>query len=50
MQVTSLNAPTASGGSTYGAGSSGQVLRSNGTSVYWSDDGLSGVETLLAAI
>lgn len=30
-----LTAPTSSNGSTYGAGSSGQVLKSNGTSVYW---------------
>lgn len=30
-----LSIPTSSGGSTYGAGSSGQVLMSNGTTVYW---------------
>ena len=33
-----LNAPTTSGGSTYGVGSSGQVLKSNGTSIYWGTD------------
>ena len=30
-----LTAPTTSGGSTYGNGTSGQVLTSNGSSVYW---------------
>ena len=35
LQVTSLHAPTASNGSTYGAGSNGQVLTSNGTNSYW---------------
>ena len=34
-QLTTLNAPTAAGGTTYGAGSNGNVLRSNGTSLYW---------------
>ena len=35
-QFQILNALTASGGTTYGPGSSGQVLTSNGTSAYWS--------------
>lgn len=35
LQLTTLKAPTTSGGSTYGAGTSGQVLKTNGTSVYW---------------
>jgi hypothetical protein len=33
-----VNAPTASNGTTYGPGTSGQVLKSNGTSVYWGTD------------
>lgn len=39
LQVTSLQAPTASNGTTYGAGSNGQVLKTNGTSVYWASIG-----------
>ena len=35
IQVTKIDAPTASNGTTYGPGSSGQVLMSNGTSTYW---------------
>ena len=35
LQITTIKAPTASGGSTYGAGTSGQALMSNGNSVYW---------------
>ena len=35
LKFNKLNIPTASGGSTYGAGTSGQVLTSNGTTVYW---------------
>ena len=34
LKLNTLHAPTASGGSTLGAGSSGQVLKSNGTTVY----------------
>ena len=34
-QISILKAPTTSGGSTYGPGSNDQVLKSNGTSVYW---------------
>ncbi len=34
-KLKTLSIPTSSGGSTYGAGSSGQVLMSNGTTVYW---------------
>ena len=46
IQITKLNAPTASNGATYGAGTSGQVLMSNGTSVYWGSlaTGVSGVK------
>ena len=35
LQVTTVKAPTTSGGTTYGAGSNGQVLTSNVTTSYW---------------
>lgn len=38
LKLRTINAPTASGGSTYGPGTSGQVLKSNGTTVYWATD------------
>ena len=38
IKTNKVLAPTASGGTTYGAGSSGQVLKSNGTNVYWASD------------
>ena len=38
LHVTIIKAPTSSSGSTYGPGESGQVLKSNGTSVYWTSD------------
>lgn len=34
-QLNNLNLPTTSGGSTYGAGTSGQIIKSNGTTNYW---------------
>lgn len=34
-KITKLNIPTTSGGSTYGAGTAGQALLSNGTTIYW---------------
>lgn len=34
-QLSKLYIPTSSGSTSYGAGSSGQVLMSNGTTVYW---------------
>ena len=37
-QFQILNIPTASDGTTYGPGSNGQILKSNGTSVYWASD------------
>ena len=37
-KITKISAPTTSGGTTYGAGSDGQVLKSNGTTVYWAND------------
>ena len=38
LQATKIKVPTTSGGATYDVGSNGQVIKSNGTSVYWSDD------------
>lgn len=35
LKLLIVQAPTTSGGSTYSVGSSGQILRSNGTSVFW---------------
>ena len=39
LTLTSINAPTTSNGTTYGVGTDGQVLRSNGTSNYWASLG-----------
>jgi hypothetical protein len=38
VQAKVIEAPTASNGTTYGPGTSGQVLKSNGSSVYWASD------------
>ena len=38
LQTKIIKAPTSSGGTTYGPGTSGQVLKSNGTTVYWGSD------------
>lgn len=38
IKFDTINIPTTSGGTTYGAGSNGQVLKSNGTTVYWGTD------------
>ena len=38
VKLDTLNIPTASGGTTFGPGTSGQVLKSNGTTVYWASD------------
>ena len=37
LKFNTVNAPTTSGGTTYGPGSSGQVLKSNGTTMYWAN-------------
>lgn len=37
-QFQTLKIPTTSNGTTYGAGTSGQILKTNGTSVYWASD------------
>lgn len=39
IQTNKVLAPTSSGGSTYGAGTSGQVLTSDGTGTYWANAG-----------
>ena len=38
LQLTTLHAPTTAGGSTYGAGTNGQVLKTNGSSIYWDNN------------
>lgn len=38
IQFNKLSVPTTSGGSTYGPGANGQVLKSNGSTVYWAND------------
>ena len=38
LQTNILKIPTSSGGSTFGMGSSGQVLKTNGSTVYWGSD------------
>lgn len=35
LQAQTLQVPTTSGGSTYGVGSNGQVIKSNGSTSYW---------------
>lgn len=45
LQVNTLLAPSTSGGTTYGAGTNGQVLMSNGTSSYWGTLGSMATET-----
>lgn len=35
LKLKTVNAPTSSGGSTYGPGTSGYILTSNGTTTYW---------------
>ena len=42
IQITTLNAPTSAGGTTYGPGTNGYVLKSNGSSVYWGSDNNAG--------
>ena len=38
LQVTTIKAPTSSGGTAYGSGTNGQILKSNGTTTYWAAD------------
>lgn len=50
LQTTTIKAPTTSGGTTYGVGSNGQVLKSNGTSTYWGDDSSGSPSTTVTAV
>lgn len=51
VQAKIFNIPTASNGTTYGPGTNGQVLKSNGASVYWASDSNSDINVKqLAAI
>ena len=38
LKFNKINAPTSSDGSSYSAGTNEQVLKSNGTTIYWADD------------
>ena len=38
IQVSKVHVPTESGGSDYGAGTNGQILKTNGITVYWGAD------------
>lgn len=49
VQMQILNIPTASNGTTFGPGTNGQILKSNGTSVYWASDNNSDVNVTQAA-
>lgn len=42
VQTKTIEAPTTSNGTTYGPGTNGQVLKSNGSSVYWATDNNAG--------
>lgn len=47
LQTSIIRAPTTSGGAAYGPGSNGQVLKSNGSSVYWAADANTNTDTLV---
>lgn len=49
LQVTTIKAPTTSGGTAYGPGTSGQVLKSNGTTTYWASDSNSDINVTQTA-
>ena len=48
-QFQILRIPTTSNGTTYGPGTNGQILKSNGTSVYWASDNNSDTNVTQAA-
>ena len=48
IQITTINAPTIAGGTTYGPGVNDQILKSNGSSVFWST-GTAGTVTSITA-
>ena len=46
VQVKVIQAPTASNGTTYGIGENGEILVSNGTTVYWAKNNLSTTDVI----
>lgn len=46
LQTQILHAPTASNSTTYGAGTDGHVLKTNGTSIYWGSPPATGVTSV----
>lgn len=48
-QITKLSVPTSSGSTSYGTGADGQVLKTNGTTVYWGSDDKNIVPTKVSA-
>lgn len=49
VQLTTLNIPTSSGGTTYGPGTNNYLIKSNGTSVYWTTLAASDIPNLNAS-
>lgn len=47
-KISKINAPTSSGGTTYGPGSAGQALLSNGSTLYWGQAGTNVTESTVA--
>ena len=37
VKADKISAPTSSGGTTFGAGGSGHIIKSNGTTIFWSN-------------
>lgn len=50
IQITSLSAPTASGGTTYGPGTDGQIIKTNGTGIYWATLGAAAAKAVDSSI
>ena len=48
--LKSLYAPTTSGGTTYGLGTDGQVIKTNGTSIYWATLGAAAAKAVDSSI
>ena len=44
IQAQTIKAPTTSDGNTYGTGTSGQVIKSNGTTSYWGNEAVTDVQ------
>lgn len=49
LQLNTLKLPSTSGGTSYTAGSSGSVLKSNGTTVYWAADNNTNTDTKVSS-